>query len=713
MSTTLRPFALAISTLISAPAIAEELQPIVINADLRQTTEQDIAASVDVKTQAELQDQGATHFDDVLLKTPNVNFSGQSSRARYIQIRGMGERDEYTGAPNSSVGFSIDDVDYSGTGMAASTFDVKQIEILRGPQNTRYGRSSIAGLINVKSNDPTPYQESMAEITGGQDNLREIGIMTSGPFSSKEDAPQYRVAIFKHSNDGFIDNKTLNRSDTNGRDELTARAKLRFFPSNDTTIDLTLLHSDLNNGYDAFSRDNSFTTLSNEPGKDTLLSNSGSLKITSQINSKYQLQSITSFSDNELSYQFDADWKGDDDLYRGIFDNNKERQNFSQDFRILADNWLIGAYFSKFNESNKRFEIYDYPTSGVGGNRNYYQTETVNDYELQKASLYGEYTFEINSKASIKASLRAEKNSKDFSITARQSGIYYDDNGTQTDYSDDSNQAYDYNTLEDFSPDETLWGGSLIYSYKYNKSHTAFTSVTRGYKMGGFNINVPEDANESVNFDSETVYNYEIGLHSNYFDGDLKTSTTLFYMDRKNPQFDGYGYDSTGVNYIFFTENFDSATSKGLETDFDWKLSTNWSVFGALSLMQTEAQSNPTFTSFTVDGREYAHAPSHQFNIGAKYRNSSGYYAMAEATSVDSFYFDNVHDFKSDPYTLINARIGYEAEDFEVYLWGKNITDESYATRGYKFDHFDGDGEQEYVRLGDPRQFGVTARVYF
>ena len=693
--------------------MADELQPVVISADLRQTTEQDIAASVDVKTQAELQDQGATHFDDVLLKTPNVNFSGQSSRARYIQIRGMGERDEYTGAPNSSVGFAIDNVDYSGTGMAASTFDVKQIEILRGPQNTRYGRSSIAGLINVKSNDPTPYQESMAEITGGQDNLREIGIMTSGPFSSKEKAPQYRIAIFKHNSDGFRDNKTLNRGDTNGRNELTARAKLRFFPSSKTTIDLTLLHSDLNNGYDAFSRDNSFTTLSNEPGKDSLLSNSGSLKITSQINPKYQLQSITSFSDNELSYKFDADWKGNDDLYRGVFDNDKERQNFSQDFRLLADNWLIGAYFSKFDERNKRFEIYDYPTSGVSGDRNYYQTDAVNDYELQKASLYGEYTFEINSKASIKASLRAEKNSKDFSITARQSGIYYDDNDTPNDYTDDSNVPYDYTTTEDFSPDETLWGGSLIYSYKYNKSHTAYTSITRGYKMGGFNINVPGDADESVNFDAETVYNYEIGLNSNYFNGELKTSTTFFYMDRKNPQFDGYGYDSTGVNYIFFTENFDSATSIGLETDFDWKINSNWNVFGALSLMQTEAKSNPTFTSFTVDGREYAHAPSHQLNIGAKYRNGLGYFAMVEATHVDSFYFDNVHDFQSEPYTLVNARFGYETEDFEVYLWGKNITDESYATRGYKFDHFDGDGEQEYVRLGDPRQLGVTARVYF
>ncbi len=697
MKTQLKPLSLAI-ILMSQPAFATELKTININADLRETNEQEMPTSISVKTQKELQDEGASHFDDVLLKTPNVNYSGQSSRARHIQIRGIGERDEYTGAPNSSVGFAIDDIDYSGIGMAASTFDIQQIEVLRGPQNTRYGQSAIAGLINVKSNEPTEYRESMIEATAGQDSLTELGIMTSGPFSSAEKSPQYRIAIFKHDSDGFRDNKTLNRSDTNGRDELTARAKLRFFPSDDTTVDVTLLHADLDNGYDAWSRDNSFTNLSNEPGQDTLLSNAFSAKVTHQLNSNRTLQSITSFSDNELRYAYDTDWKANDTTYRGLFDNQQDRQNFSQDIRVIGKNWLIGAYFSKMDEKNTRYERYDYPSWGDN-----YQTDANSDYVLKKASIYGQYDLAFSEKATVALSARLERNWKDFDLNTQLSGF-------DTSY---GGGAYDYSNPESSSPTENLWGGSIIYSYKYNQKHTAFTGVTRGYKMGGFNTNLTESSIESGAYDSETLYNYEIGLKSNYLDGNLKTSTNLFYMDRKNPQFDGYGYESSYAHWVYFTENFESANAYGLEAEFDWRLNTTWNLFGAVSVMKTDISGTPTFANFTLDDREYAHAPSYQYNFGAKYRSASGLYLMADINGMDAFYFDNVHDFKSDSYTLVNARIGYEQENYEVYLWGKNITDETYATRGFQFDHFDGDGEQQYVRLGDPRQIGVTARIYF
>lgn len=103
----------AIAALLATPSFAntsnEEdttiLEPITVSADLRDISIDKIAASVSVLNELDLQDRGATHFEDVLLQLPNLNFSGQSSRPRHIQIRGMGERDEYTGAPNASVGY--------------------------------------------------------------------------------------------------------------------------------------------------------------------------------------------------------------------------------------------------------------------------------------------------------------------------------------------------------------------------------------------------------------------------------------------------------------------------------------------------------------------------------------------------------------------------------------------------------------------------------
>lgn len=698
----------------------ENLAPVIVTADLRETSEQDIPASVTVQTQADLQDQGAMHFEDILLKTPNVNYSGQSSRARHIQIRGMGERDEYTGAPNASVGFAIDDIDFSGIGMVGNLFDVKQVEVLRGPQNTRYGQSAIAGLINIQTNDPTAYRESMVEASAGQDNLKELGIMTSGPFSSKENAPQYRISLFKHTSDGFRTNETLIRTDTNGRDELNLRTKFRFTPNPDTQVDVSLIHADLNNGYDAWSRDNSFTTHSNKPGKDTQLSNAGSIKVVSKANPNYVLTSKTSLANSDMHYSYDLDWKDyNPQESNGTFSNNQHRSTFSQDLRLTSKDtskifngttdWLIGMYFSSLEETNIRKErfqtCYGWPCQPEGPD--IYNSDTNSTFANQKLAIYSQLDQTINSKTTLTYSVRAETNRKDFHQDKRNFGAAFD-------YTIDPpgpHAPYDYTLTDNHNPNENLWGGSIVYSYKYNNKHTAFAGVTRGYKAGGFNTG--QSLGQNLTFNSETLYNYEIGLKSNYEKYGLKTATTFFYMDRKNPQFDGYTYEPNSAEWIFYTENLDAAQNYGIESEFSWQATNKLNVFGSIGLIRTKVQGTPYNTGLTMSGREQSQAPNYQINLGAKYRGSNGLYAQADITALDKFYFDNANNFESNSYHLINARLGYETEQYEIYLWGKNLTDEVYATRGLEFDQWDGDGTQQFIRLGDPRQLGITARVYF
>ena len=682
------------------------LSPVLVTADLRETAEQDLPVSVDIKSSADLQDQGALHFDDVLLKTPNVNFSGQSSHARHIQIRGIGERDEYTGAPNSSVGFAVDDIDFSGIGMTGNLFDAKQVEVLRGPQNTRYGQSAIAGLINIKTNDPTATEESMLETSLGQDNLKELGLMTSGPFNASENSPQYRISLFKHLSDGFRTNTTLNSNDTNGRDELNLRAKFRFTPNKDTQVDLSLIHADLNNGYDVWSRDNSFTTLSNQPGRDEQLSNAASLKVTWAGNPDYELTSKTSLANSNMVYSYDGDWIADPAKTVGSYHNAQHRKNYSQEFRWASTNnskifngttdWLIGTYLSNKDESNDRTELYNYTTAS-----DIYNTTAKSDFQHSKVALYTQLDQALSDRTTINYSLRVEHNQKTFDLATHKTGF-------DTSY---GGGAFDYTLTDAYQPSETLWGGSIHYNYKYNASHTAFAGVTRGYKSSGFNAALGGTAN--VHYDAETLMNYEIGLNSTHSKYNLTTSTTFFYMDRSKPQFDGYSYEPGGAEWVFFTENLDAAANYGLETEFNWQANSAWNIYGTLGLLRTEVVGTPVNSSFTMSGRDQAHAPSYQFNLGAKYRAATGFYAQADVTGMNSFNFDNTHNFTSDPYRIVNARLGYETEAYEVYLWGKNIADEVYSTRGFEFDHWDGDGTQQYTRLGDPRQVGLTARVYF
>lgn len=667
---------LAILALIPGLVLAENnLSTITVSADLRQTSETDIAASVDIMDEAELQDRGATHFGDVLLQTPNVNFSGQSSRPRHIQIRGMGERDEYTGAPNASVGFAVDEIDFSGIGIVGNLFDVKQVEVLRGPQSTRYGASALAGLVNIQTNDPTPYNESLIEASVGTDNLKELGVMTSGTFSSKDKSPQYRVSLFKHNSDGFRDNDTLNRTDTNKKDELTARAKLRWWAGDDTQFDLSLMHADINNGYDVFTRDNSFTTLSNEPGEDTQKTNAGALKVQWDGAQSYRLTSTTTYAQSDMAYGYDQDWIASKNDW---YENEKQRQNISQELRWVSKqpifnqstDWLFGAYASQLDESNHTATVGSWPSS------------VNSDYTLNKLAGFIQLDYHLSTDTTLVTGARLEQVSSNFKNS-----------------NDDK-----------FSPSETLWGGQVTLSHQLNPSHNIYAGISRGYKAEGFNPGLSAGTAEKyLKFDSETAINYELGHKMKL--ATLSAKTSVFYMDRLQPQFDGNA--QIGSDWIFFTENLDSAKNYGLETEVDWQASSMLNLFANLGLIQTEVKGTPMNTDFSIVGRDQSHAPNYQYLVGAQYRHDQGWFGRLEIQGMDAFYFDNVHDQKSSAYTLANARIGYEAKDWEIYVWGKNLTDEKYETRGFYFDHGDGDGIQQYIALGDPRQIGLTTRVRF
>ena len=132
----------------------EALEEIVVTATLRSTPAADVAQSVTVLDGATLRAAGVQHFEDVLALVPDLNYASGTSRPRFFQLRGIGEVEQYQGAPNPSVGFLIDDIDFSGVGMPATLFDTRQIEVLRGPQGTTYGANALAGLISVRTADP-------------------------------------------------------------------------------------------------------------------------------------------------------------------------------------------------------------------------------------------------------------------------------------------------------------------------------------------------------------------------------------------------------------------------------------------------------------------------------------------------------------------------------------------------------------------------------
>src|ERR1700690_3685177 len=204
---------------------AQPLDEIVVTATLRSVPLEQTPGSVSVLSGQTLQDAGQQHFEDVLALVPNLNWAGDTSRPRYFQIRGIGELQQYQGAPNPSVGFLIDDIDFSGLRSAATLFDIDHIEVLHGPQGTIYGANALAGLIYVKSAEPSETFGGRVELDAGNYGERSYGAVITGPVPALDSS--FRLAAQQYTSDGFYRNTYLGR-DTNNRDELTLRGRWRY-----------------------------------------------------------------------------------------------------------------------------------------------------------------------------------------------------------------------------------------------------------------------------------------------------------------------------------------------------------------------------------------------------------------------------------------------------------------------------------------------------
>ena len=256
---------------LSWPLMAEQVEQdenvITVTADYRESSKDDTTASVSVLNAEDLKQAAEQHLEEVINLIPNLNWAGGSSRPKFFQIRGIGELDQYEGAPNPSVAMIIDDIDFSSMGMLATLFDIDQVEVLRGPQSARYGANAIAGMINVRSRDPQAENELRSQFILGEDSTYGVALSASGSLSD-DNTVMGLISVDQYMNNGFRYNNYLNTDDTNARDEFNLRAKLRWLPADNHELKLTLIKSELDNGYDVWALDNTYLTRTDKPGVD-------------------------------------------------------------------------------------------------------------------------------------------------------------------------------------------------------------------------------------------------------------------------------------------------------------------------------------------------------------------------------------------------------------------------------------------------------------
>ena len=247
-------------------------------------------------------------------------------------------------------------------------------------------------------------------------------------------------------------------------------------------------------------------------------------------------------------------------------------------------------------------------------------------------------------------------------------------------------------------------------NYQVNTDHLLYTSLSRGFKSGGINNNdnLPVSALE---FYTEYMWTLETGLKSLLLDGDLISSVNLFYSSRRNAQVKS----SIVVGIGEFEDSITNAakgTNYGLEAELDWAATDKMRLFAALGLLHASFDEfdNPDPSAIDLDDRRMAHAPNYTFNIGSEIYLSPSLTFKANIEGKDEFYFSNSHNEKSGYYALTNASLEYRTGDWKVTLWGRNLFDKDFATRGFSFgnDPRTNYATDRYIQYGDPRVIGLS-----
>jgi iron complex outermembrane receptor protein len=670
-----------------------KLAPVVVTADLWASPLARIPASVTVLDEAALRHGAVSHFGDLVNGLPNLTWTGGTSRPRYLQIRGIGENSQFEGeTPDSAVRFLLDDLDFTGLGTVGTTFDVSQVEVLRGPQAGAFGANAAGGVVRLVSNAPTPFWTGRTEVTVGGDALVTGGLAVGGPLLAAEpERLMMRLAVQQGRSDGFRRNLSLNR-DTNARDEFTARLRLAWHPGESWRWEATLFAADFDNGYDEFALDNNGEfTYSDQPGRDEQQSLAASLRGTFTGWEGVRLTTVTSGARTRSRYSYDDDWTAAS--YMGFSDLARLRWVVNQELRLDSipagdARWTLGAFYSDTEEFSRYANTDPWNIRGL---------RTV--YRAENTALFGQLSRALAPGTRLVAGLRLER-------------IEVDGDGTKTRYRAGSD-SYDPVVTVHPSFADTLVGGRVALEHDLAGNAVAFASVTRGYKAGGINVDARIDvASDPLTFATETLWNWETGLRGHWREQRVTGEVTAFWLQRADTQVrDSAGF---GGNYRFFTDNGEDSRVYGLEATGTWAFAPGWSARASLALMRSELAAFTLRNGNTGGGRVLANTPEYGYTAGLRYDAGRGLFGQLELTGRGRQFDSNNQNEARRPFRTLGATIGYAWERWRVAAWGRNLLGEAYDRRVYFFGNEDPDYlPTRYENRAEPRQVGVTVTYGF
>ena len=453
--------AVSIGLIGACETAGAQVDEIVITRGFRSEALADSASSASVVDVGVIEARSAEHLESVLATTANVTMSSGASRGRFVQIRGIGDLEQFVDPKHyPSVGVSIDGIDLGGLASAAMLFDVDQVQVLRGPQGTAYGAGALAGRIDIASRAPAETFDAYLDAGAGAYGLATLGFAAGGPLAERLNG---RIAVQQLQGDGYFENAWLGRDDTNGFDESTVRARLSWAPTDRASLDLTGLRFSSDNGYDAYSLDNTRVTLSDEPGRDNLDLSALGLIARFEPENGVAFEARLNWLDSKVDYGFDEDWTYvgicDGTLCDPVFDyfSNTDRYTRMREDRSIDLRWL--GQRAAGDRGDIRYVVGLYAQDRDESLARQYYGPFASEYESNRTAIYAEVQAPLSGRFDLTVGFRRER---------------FDD-----DY-------FDSNTFASAS-DDTLSSGEISLSVAVAEQTTLFATLARGNKPGGVN----------------------------------------------------------------------------------------------------------------------------------------------------------------------------------------------------------------------------------
>ena len=738
----------ALLAAIAAPALAQESRPanpggqletITVTAERRSENIRDVPNSVSA-VRGELLEVLNSSGEDVRVlsaRVPSLNIESSFGRAfPRFYIRGLGNTDFDLNA-SQPVSLLFDDVVQENPILKGfPLFDLEQIEVLRGPQGTLFGRNSPAGVIKFESMKPRQAREGYVNISGGSFSAANVDGAFNMPLNS-----QWAVRVagqVQHRGD-WVDN-TFNgpNKSLEGYDDKAGRAQLLYAPDKSFSA-LVNLHGRSLDGTARLFRANII-----KPGTNDFADNFDERKISIDGRNEQNLDafggsvrlrwdwgsmalnSITAYERVKVFSRGDIDGG-----YGAVFappsgpgfipfpsesaDGLPKHKQLTQEFRLEsrqpgALGWLIGAYYLR---EDITIDSFSYDTLAGGAVNGYAQQTQKND----AAAVFGSVNLALGSQTGVRAGLRYTHDKKDFAAQRFQSPIGGGATGRLTANPSDSDVSGDASVLFALNPDTNL-----------------YARVARGFRAPSIQGRILFGDTLSV-AKSEHVVSFEGGVKSDLWNKRGRVSFTVFSYEIRDQQLTAVG-GAANFNRLV---NAEKSTGRGAELDFQAVLADN--LLGSLSASynKTEIKDpnlriqacgsgctvldpivvpvNPAAGIFaptvSINGNPLPNAPKVVFNGALRYSipTSEGEYYVytdwAYRSQINFFLYESA-EFRGKPLLEGGLRLGYKwaHNKYEVALFGRNITNQIRLVGGIDFNNLTG-------MINEPRTWGVQFKADF